>query len=226
MSKLWEHYGSKDPYYGVLSIPEFHSDRMSDEAKAKFFASGVVDVDSYIELAQSTYGALNFDTALDYGCGVGRLSRRLADLFTQVIAVDISDSMLENAQQNLQGRNVHFENAARMTSRPVNFMLSQMVFQHIRPENGLKIIPTLLDRLRGTAIIEMPIRDKASSAWRLLRKTRSALRSFLPLGAPIIPMYVYDCSSVRSAFHGCEVREVAFDTPMFECLRVIAYRSA
>lgn len=224
MSKLWEHYGANDPYYGVLSTPEFHADRMNEDAKRKFFDSGVRDVDNYIELAQSTFGPLTFDTALDYGCGVGRLSRRLSERFAHVISVDISEAMIDNARKNIPSRNVRFENAARMTTAHANFILSQMVFQHIPTQDGLRIIPALINRLNGTAVIEMPIRDKASASWRMLRKARSILKRTFPVGAPVIPMYVYDRATIRQVFNGCEVREIEFDTPMFECLRVVAHR--
>ena len=142
MSKLWEHYGAHDPYYGVLSSPEYHVDRMDADAVERFFSSGVQDVDACITLAEERFGPLNFDTALDYGCGAGRLSRRLVDRFRHVISVDISESMLALARKNIDRSNITFEKADRMSATRADFLLSRMVFQHIPPAQGLQILHT------------------------------------------------------------------------------------
>jgi SAM-dependent methyltransferase len=223
MSKLWEYYGSRDPYYGVLSTAEFRADKMDDDAKARFFATGIQSVDGYIALAESKFGPLTFDTALDYGCGVGRLSRRLAQRFAQVISVDISESMLSLARNNIDAQNVTFENAARMGSTKADFMLSQMVFQHIPPTDGLGILSKLAARLRGTAIIELPIRDKTSSVWRMLRAAKRGVRAITPFSPPVIPMYAYEERAAIAALGDCRVIVERFDEPKFEYARLIAH---
>lgn len=228
MSKLWEFYGAKDPYYGVLSTDEFHAKNIDAAALQRFFASGVADVDKYIAIAEETFGPLNFATALDYGCGAGRLSRRLVERFQHVISVDISESMLQMARRNVPAYNVSFENAARMRHAPANFILSQMVFQHIPPQEGLAILPKLAARLQGTGIVEMPIRDNAGTTWKMLRASRRALKAMVPIGQPIIPVYIYDHDSVIAALQaaGCQVVATRFGGPVLESLRVVFHRSA
>jgi SAM-dependent methyltransferase len=224
VNRLWEYYGARDPYYGVLSAEEFRIERMDSSARERFFASGVGSVEECLSLAERTFGPVTYDTALDYGCGVGRLSRALSRRFHKVIAIDISEAMLSNARSNLTGCNVSFENAARMTDEPAAFILSQMVFQHIPAEVGLRILPSLIRRLRGTGIIEFPVRDKASVTWRLLRRGRRALKTIAPIGPPIIPMYCYDKTALLAAFGACQVHPVAFETEMFDNLRVVFHR--
>jgi SAM-dependent methyltransferase len=224
MSKLWEHYGANDPYYGVLSAPEFHSDRMNDDALHRFFASGVQDVDAYLALAEDKFGPLNFDTALDYGCGAGRLSRRLVERFRHVISVDISGSMLALTRKNIDARNISFENAAHMSDAKADFILSKMVFQHIPPAEGLRVLAKLASRLRGTGIIELPIRDKASAGWRALRLAKRALRAALPFTSPVIPMYAYSEREATAALGDNEVVVEHFDAPRFEYARLIFRR--
>lgn len=224
MSKLWEHYGTHDPYYGVLSVPEYHADRMDEDALRRFFDSGVRDVDASLDLAEAKFGPLTYDTALDYGCGAGRLSRRLVERFRHVISIDISESMLALANKNIDRKNVSFENAAMMTSAPADFILSRMVFQHIPPADGLKILGKLSARLRGAGVIDLPVRDKAGAAWRTLRKAKRALKAALPLGAPIIPMYAYDERSAITALGECRVAVEHFDAPMFEYARLVFRR--
>lgn len=223
MSKLWEFYGARDPYYGVLSTTEFRAENIDAAALERFFSSGVADVDKYISIAEDAFGPLDFTTALDYGCGVGRLSRRLAERFRHVISVDISDSMLTTARENLAGRSVTFENAANMGSTRANFVLSQMVFQHIPPKEGLAILPKLAARLNGTGVVEMPIRHKASLAWRALRFGHRTLKTWLPIGVPLIPVYVYDEAAVINALQssGCRVHAERFESSMHELVRVV-----
>jgi 2-polyprenyl-3-methyl-5-hydroxy-6-metoxy-1,4-benzoquinol methylase len=219
--KVWDYYGRNDPYYGVMSAPEFKSGRVDDATLQLFFSSGVADVAECIEIAQRSFGPLHFATALDYGCGVGRLSRPLAERFSRVIAVDLSQDMLERARQGLQGLNVSYESAGSMTAERTNFILSRMVFQHIPPSIGVPILSKLAARLDGTGIIEVPIRDKASALRRALRIGRRVVKSALPLGAPTIPMYTYDLERAVAALEGCTVKVERLDTPMFEQARLI-----
>lgn len=227
MSKLWEHYGAKDPYYGVLSAPEYHADRMDAEAMRRFFDSGVRDIEQAIAAAEHEFGPVRFDTALDYGCGAGRLSRCLAERFKQVISVDISESMLDVARANIGGGNVTYENAARMSTAQADFMISLMVFQHIPPSRGLTILTDLAKRLRGTGIIELPVRDKASLMWRGLRLAKRITRAALPVGPPVIPMYVYEEAAVLRTLEqqGCKALVSTYvDTEMFIQARVMFHR--
>jgi trans-aconitate methyltransferase len=227
MSKLWEYYGSHDPYYGVLSAPEFRTEHMTEDARTRFFKSGIEDIDQCVAHAEAAFGPLRFDTALDYGCGVGRLSRPLSDRFANVISVDISESMLTTARANLAGRNVRFENAAQMSDSPTNFIVSRMVFQHVEPHVGLAILPKLAARLHGTGVIEIPVRDKAGFVRRVLRSVRRSLKALTRVGEPIIPMYAYDLNAVTRALEsaGCRVNVGYFQTQMFENVRVVFHRA-
>ena len=74
---------------------------------------------------------------LEIGCGVGRVSRALAEVFGQVYAVDVSGEMVRQARETLAGvGNVRIEqNNGRDLSVlgriRVDFAFSTIVFQHI-----------------------------------------------------------------------------------------------
>jgi SAM-dependent methyltransferase len=226
MSKTWEYYGKHDPYYGVLSAPEFSAARLTPEARVKFFASGVDKVDRALALAEAAFGPVQKDTALDYGCGAGRLTHRLSDLFGEVVAVDISPGMLQLAGENLAGRNVAFEEAQAMTDRPVNFILSMLVMQHIPPKVGLQVLDKLARRLQGTGIIDMPVRHTGSKLRRVLRTAKQLLKTVVPIGRPTIPMHVYNSAEVTAVLRaaGCDVQVSTFETALFEKANVIFRR--
>ena len=76
-------------------------------------------------------------TVLEIGCGSGRITRALSEVFGQVYAVDISGEMIRQARQSLQDRpNAHvFQNSGAdlsvLNDIRVDFAFSFIVFQHI-----------------------------------------------------------------------------------------------
>ena len=76
-------------------------------------------------------------TVLDIGCGAGRITRALAELFGQVYAVDISGEMIARAKEALADLpNAHvFQNSGAdlriLGDIQADFAFSYIVFQHI-----------------------------------------------------------------------------------------------
>src|SRR5580698_3231513 len=76
-------------------------------------------------------------TVLEIGCGSGRITRALAEVFGQVYAVDISGEMIRQATKALRDRpNAHvFQNSgidlSVLSDIRVDFAFSFIVFQHI-----------------------------------------------------------------------------------------------
>jgi 2-polyprenyl-3-methyl-5-hydroxy-6-metoxy-1,4-benzoquinol methylase len=213
----WEYYGKHHPYYGVLSYNEFRAGVLDEEAKQKFFASGVEVVDNFIAHAEKLYGPLRYGTALDYGCGVGRLTRRLAERFRQVIGVDISSEMLAEARRNLSDcPNVTLEQAGSESNIPLDFVLSKIVFQHIPAPEGFRILERLASRLApgGAGILDLPVRYTGGR----LRRALSAVRSLLPAREPVMPLHIYDLSRLEAMLTrvGCEMHAELSQTPVFE----------
>ncbi len=209
-------FGKHNPYYGVLSYDEFRSGALDENAKRKFFA-GVEVVDSFIAVAEESFGPLRYGTALDYGCGVGRLTYRLSECFRQVIGVDISRDMLEEARRNVAERdNVRFEHAGSPDTTPLDFAMSKIVFQHIPPGEGVPILLGLARRLvpGGVGILDLPVRYTGGS----LRRAISAVRGLLPAREPIMPLHIYDLQKVKTALAqaGCETRERLSQGPLCE----------
>lgn len=76
-------------------------------------------------------------TVLEIGCGAGRITRSLSEIFGQVYAVDISGEMVRQAKEALADRpNVHiFQNNGQdltvLGDVQFDFAFSYIVFQHI-----------------------------------------------------------------------------------------------
>ena len=116
----WEAFGAQDPYYGVLTNEAFRAGVIGDEERRDFFDSGRQHVQKYLARIESLVGPVRRGSALDFGCGVGRLALPLATEagFAHVDGVDVSVSMLTEASAN----------AERMAVENVGFIESRVLF--------------------------------------------------------------------------------------------------
>jgi SAM-dependent methyltransferase len=180
-TRQWERYGAIDPYYGVLSEPDFHSARLDAAARERFFESGRRCVAETLAAIESLVGA-DFEcrAALDYGCGVGRLTLPLAERCERVYGVDVSPSMLREAECNA-GRmglsNLDWVPSERLgeLSGAYDLVQSFLVFQHIPVRRGERIFATLARGLRpgGVGSIQVALRPThpAAGAFHWTMKT-------------------------------------------------------
>jgi cyclopropane fatty-acyl-phospholipid synthase-like methyltransferase len=105
-----------------------------------FFASGEATVEGHIQtdLQNICQGKNPKDMrVLEIGCGAGRITRALANLFGEVHAVDISGEMIGRATEALRNHpnaHVHLNNGIDLSPvppEPFDFAFSLYVFQHI-----------------------------------------------------------------------------------------------
>lgn len=105
--QYWEELGEIDPYWAILSDPKCRYGKWNVD---DFFRSGEVDIRQVMEWATEHGYPAERDIALDFGCGVGRLTRALAKHFRQVYGIDISTTMLARARElNATHSNCRFE---------------------------------------------------------------------------------------------------------------------
>jgi 2-polyprenyl-3-methyl-5-hydroxy-6-metoxy-1,4-benzoquinol methylase len=90
--KSWETLGKTNPYYGVLTSDKFRNNNLDDDARAEFFKSGKKHVVDLLNRVEEKFGKIPRGNALDFGCGVGRLTLPLAidGGFSRVVGMDIS----------------------------------------------------------------------------------------------------------------------------------------
>jgi ubiquinone/menaquinone biosynthesis C-methylase UbiE len=94
--RAWEDLGRVDPLWAVLSSSTRRHGRWDP---AEFFATGDADIAALMKSAEELVLPRQRNVVLDFGCGVGRLTRALASHFDQYIGVDISDSMVAQARE-------------------------------------------------------------------------------------------------------------------------------
>jgi ubiquinone/menaquinone biosynthesis C-methylase UbiE len=155
----WEDLGTVDPYWAILSRPEKRHGLWQEE---EFFETGQAEV---AQLMQSIdeLGLQGRKRVLDFGCGVGRLSRSLARYFDQVIGIDISRPMIFRGAALDTHKQCSFvisdSTTLPLTSNSFDLVLSTIVLQHIPQQSVIrKYIEEFVRVLSpsGLAVVQLP----------------------------------------------------------------------
>src|SRR5438270_11402670 len=92
--KHWNRLATNDPFWAILSDPgKRHGGWNPDE----FFAIGRNDIASLMRVTERLGYPVARGQALDFGCGVGRITQALAGWFDHGTGVDVSCVMLDLA---------------------------------------------------------------------------------------------------------------------------------
>jgi len=214
--RYWDEQARTDPMWAILTDPVKRGRRWDPE---EFFSSGVREIAAVMERAARLGLPAARRRALDFGCGVGRLSQPLADYFEAVHGVDISQVMLEQAREfNRQGERCQYVwNSAPdlriFESRFFDFIYSRITLQHIPP---LQVESYLKEFLRvlmpgGLLLFQLPGRSVHAYRGMAARMANRLARSLNLLHAPVA-MYMNGISRERVISllqnHGGKVIEV------------------
>lgn len=165
VNRSWQHLGETDPFWSVLTAPEYRG-RPSEERIERFFASGAAEVERLkVALARCGVSLDGRGTCLEYGCGLGRVTRYLAPLFERTIGVDISAAHLDLARDLADKAGaggiewMHLDTLDRLETLPqVDFIYSVIVLQHNPPPVIERILSAFARILRpgGFAYFQVP----------------------------------------------------------------------
>ena len=210
----WEKWGKSDPYYGVVSWPQFRQSAINEQSRQDFFLTGQRHVDHVIE-ALRTHLRPSFAPTriLDYGCGVGRLVVPFAQRFQHVTGVDVSEAMLSEARANAKRAEIenvqyfHTDQFEMEASKSFDLIHSFIVFQHIRPNRGEAILRRLLQLLEpeGLGAIHITFSKDISrlhSAVSEVRKRSTAVHRTMnllykrPFKDPSMEMNMYSLNHI------------------------------
>ena len=134
--RYWESLARHDPLWAVLSDPS-RKGRKWD--LPSFFATGRREISTLFYQFEDLKIAVDRRLALDFGCGVGRVTQALADHFERVIGVDISETMVRLAGRlNRCGERVRYilnrtGDLAVFPDAEFSFIYTNIVLQHIPP---------------------------------------------------------------------------------------------
>jgi ubiquinone/menaquinone biosynthesis C-methylase UbiE len=130
---MWERFATEDPLYSILSDDDRKDGKWDLE---DFFSTGeelilheLLEIKSKFEIGSQV--------ALDFGCGVGRLTRALLKHFDEVHGVDVSVEMIKKAKSvNPDASKITFSDQSEPTLRIYqndyfDLVMSLITLQHI-----------------------------------------------------------------------------------------------
>ena len=177
----WRELARREPYYAVLTDRRFLRENLDDDGRREFFASGDADVAQLFTTIDENHQPFEPSTALDFGCGVGRLTLPLARRVPRVVGCDIAPDMVAEARRNASalgaGHATFVTSLDEVSDQRFDLICSLIVFQHIPVPEGLATLSRLLGLLApgGVAAIHVPIRRPGSFLRRLARRARGAM---------------------------------------------------
>jgi len=135
----WEDLGKLDPFWAVLTDSGKNNTWDLDE----FFRTGERDIASLMAQAERLGRPGERKAALDFGCGVGRLTQALAGYFEQCTGVDIAQSMVTKARELSKHPNCTFvvntqDNLRVFPDSQFDLVSTFIVLQHIGSRAAIK----------------------------------------------------------------------------------------
>lgn len=219
-AREWEGNAAADPLYVILTDPARYG-RAWDPAA--FFATGEDEVARVFAWMAGAGVAAPSATGrfLDFGCGVGRISRALARRFAGGVGLDISARMVELARRNVPG--VEFRvnvgpALAGVADASVDFVWSHIVLQHIPGEYQRGYLAEFCRVLRpgGLAVFQLPVevlnpRVVRPPAWHRAKQwLKRRVPALLALKRLVVPpaAFHYEFRYEMHALPDAEVRAI------------------
>jgi len=207
----WTKLGEERAHWSVLSSPTYEQG-ITSEVETAFYATGKTER-QMVEMMMARAGrrAGEFRRAVEFGCGLGRMTLQLAEMFPVVTGIDISSTHLAKAAAaahrtgltNIEFRLGDLEMFGM--PEPFDFWYSRIVLQHNPPPLIHAILAHTLDRLApgGLAIFQVP-----TYAVNYRFETKSYLSS--RDGASDIEMHCLPQGMILDliARSGCRLREI------------------
>src|SRR5437868_667527 len=137
----WEEMAHLDPCWAILSDPEKKFGRWNIDS---FYLTGEQEVSKLMASVKELGYPRAMDSALDFGCGLGRLTRALSNYFSRCIGVDISEEMIRKAKDlNISNHRCQFiansgESLYQFESSSFDLIYTSIVLQHVPTRQVIK----------------------------------------------------------------------------------------
>lgn len=180
LQRNWDALGRADPLWAIRFDPSKKGNRWDVE---EFFRTGEREVAALLDSLKRLGDRLGVPVparrgrALDFGCGVGRLTQALAAHFDEVDGVDIAPSMIELAERyNRHGPRCRYHLNDRDDLRlfpdaSFDLVFCTLVLQHIEGRYVRRYLAEFLRLLRpgGVAVFDLPSHPARTLQGRLRR---------------------------------------------------------
>jgi SAM-dependent methyltransferase len=174
LQRHWDEFGKTDPLWAILA---WHKKTDPDQQWQldEFFRLGEEEADAVVEYIKSLEVTLYWGRALDFGCGIGRVTQPLCRHYEEVVGVDIAPSMLKLAEEHNQYRGRCRYDLAVFGDNHFDFIYSSIVLQHMEPRYAIAYLKEFIRTLRpdGLLIFQVPSRPN-------YRKPRRFIKALTP----------------------------------------------
>jgi SAM-dependent methyltransferase len=202
----WDALAKVDPYFAVLTDPDKQGHRWAID---EFFSTGVAEVEKDLEQVRSCGASVAAQSALDFGCGAGRLTQALAPHFAGVTGVDISPEMISLAREHCKKPNVSFvhnsgPHLGLFADNSFSFVYSRITLQHVAPRYTRRYLREFIRVLAPGGVLSVQVPESVPagdppdrlrfSIWppTMLMRIRRNIRYHFPgwfPGTPKMQMY-------------------------------------
>ncbi len=157
----WEEFARYDPMWAILTDPKRRRKRWKPE---EFFETGRQEIASLMDSIKGRGYQFGKERALDFGCGVGRLTQAMAQYFENCYGVDISAEMVERAKSfNRHGDRCQYfvnqsDNLKIFEDNSFDFIYTNIVLQHIEKKYNEFYLKEFIRLLKpnGLLVFQMP----------------------------------------------------------------------
>lgn len=161
LQQHWDEFGRRDPLWAILTVDDRRNRRWDPVA---FFKTGQDEIDGVMKFLETFGLPRAYRKALDFGCGVGRLTQALCQYFDRSAGVDIAPSMIKQATAfNRYGDKCQYilnisNDLRSFDNGEFDLIYSVIVLQHMRPEYSRNYMREFLRVLSpgGVCIFQIP----------------------------------------------------------------------
>ena len=155
----WTRLGQERPHWSVNAREEFQPQRITSNLD-DFAATGQADLAILLAcLARHGVAPAALPRALDFGCGVGRVTAAMAGVFAHVSGCDVSESHLTLARERCPGVGFALVQPPGFgMDAPFDLWFSLLTLQHNPPPLIALILARMFARLSpgGIAVFQLP----------------------------------------------------------------------
>lgn len=180
LKQNWDAFGKADPMWAILAAPDKKGRKWQ---AGEFFETGVKEIGELLAQLDSFGLRIPRRRALDFGCGIGRLTQALGTHFDEVYGLDIAPSMIQLAEHyNRWGSKCKYllnETAAldRFEDSTFDLIYSYLALQHIEPKYSGEYLREFVRVLApgGVLVFQLPSVPAGSLKQTIKRATPAAV---------------------------------------------------
>ncbi len=235
----WQAWGDKDPLFGVIPLAGRERDGATPWTDADFYETGRADWTEFRErwrhhgLTHGLAEGLTNGACLEIGCGAGRITRSLAQDFSQVYGIDVAEGMIAYARQHMPSNVSLFVTSGvnlPIPDQSVIAVFSVIVFLHFdKVDYAASYFREAARVLKpgGSLMVQLPLHSWPSNAKPLIRRGfGAALEAYMTMRrwkgsyhrfllsrkkwSPFMQSISYDAAWVRSTLEGLGFERIEF----------------